>query len=494
MHFKMEKNRMPVYLIPSILIIPLVFIWPNPFVIALLATAQASLIWHMMQKMKQSNGDIKQISEVLLNIKDGDLSKRIVCYDQQGKYADVVEALNEALDDIEIMLKESFRIFNRAQRGHKVRKGIAQHLHGKFAFSIQQFEGIANTFVENLRHQQKSELDNSLSGLRTTKFLHLLSTNQQDLKSVTDELTLIETYTNQVVDSAASGKQSATQLLQDLATVTTNINRLSDNSELLNNRTTAIASMVESITKIADQTNLLALNAAIEAARAGESGRGFAVVAQEVRNLAANTKDAAEKIVGFVSAIVESSDQISTLSDQSNTSLQSFVSIANQFDHDFDNYANVSGEIYERVSKSKLLNRLNLVKQDLLILMQKIYRAIDEPTPGLQHELTTANATSSIAQWLATDGKEEYSHLTGFSQLQQTIDTISLLSIDLFDILTDDKWLMLENKRQAVLELVDQMEVSGDSFIDSIDQIAVEKMKFESSFSAKDVETEIDLF
>lgn len=64
-----------------------------------------------------------------------------------------------------------------------------------------------------------------------------------------------------------------------------------------------IQSFVEIINGIAEQTNLLSLNASIEAARAGQAGRGFAVVAEEIRNLADQSKESANRINAIVTAI-----------------------------------------------------------------------------------------------------------------------------------------------------------------------------------------------
>ena len=64
-----------------------------------------------------------------------------------------------------------------------------------------------------------------------------------------------------------------------------------------------IGGFVGEIHAIAEQTNLLALNATIEAARAGDAGRGFAVVAGEVKQLAAGTSRATDKIVGLMATV-----------------------------------------------------------------------------------------------------------------------------------------------------------------------------------------------
>jgi methyl-accepting chemotaxis protein len=67
--------------------------------------------------------------------------------------------------------------------------------------------------------------------------------------------------------------------------------------------------ITELISSISEQTNLLSLNAAIESARAGEMGKGFAVVAEEIRKLAAQSKESTNEIARIVNALNEQSDK-----------------------------------------------------------------------------------------------------------------------------------------------------------------------------------------
>jgi methyl-accepting chemotaxis protein len=67
--------------------------------------------------------------------------------------------------------------------------------------------------------------------------------------------------------------------------------------------TARIDKIVDAIVNVTIQTNLLAVNGSIEAARAGEYGRGFAVVAADVRSLAKDSAENADKIKDLVRRI-----------------------------------------------------------------------------------------------------------------------------------------------------------------------------------------------
>jgi methyl-accepting chemotaxis protein len=71
-----------------------------------------------------------------------------------------------------------------------------------------------------------------------------------------------------------------------------------------------IDKFVDGIALIAVQTSMLAVSGAVEAARAGDSGRGFAVVSNDIRGLAREAADSADRIKDMVRGIL---DQIASV-------------------------------------------------------------------------------------------------------------------------------------------------------------------------------------
>jgi len=102
------------------------------------------------------------------------------------------------------------------------------------------------------------------------------------------------------------------------------------------------------ISSISDQTNLLALNATIEAARAGSAGQGFSVVAAEVKQLARQTRSAAEDIT----------DRLNTLRDEVFSARTSSTELSELMDKVRSSAAKAQQSIVEQRDNAESLDQI----------------------------------------------------------------------------------------------------------------------------------------
>ena len=100
-------------------------------------------------------------------------------------------------------------------------------------------------------------------------------------------------------------KQVLETLILQAKKVVDSVDLISRTIEQTDRGAKEISAFTDEINSIASKTNLLSLNAAIEAARAGESGKGFAVVASEISDLAAQSKQSADKINEITSGLMK---------------------------------------------------------------------------------------------------------------------------------------------------------------------------------------------
>jgi methyl-accepting chemotaxis protein len=168
-----------------------------------------------------------------------------------------------------------------------------------------------------------------------------LSATSQQMTGMTEEVSSSVQHINATMEQVKAGSEegvSKINILSQFGDKTGDvILEMVSNVEELGKQVKQIDHISQNVAYIADQTNLLALNAAIEAARAGEAGRGFNVVAEEVRKLAAQTKDA----VGNVKKI---SEQMNLKSSITNDNI---LNVKNTFEQYLDESNNVGGIFQE---------------------------------------------------------------------------------------------------------------------------------------------------
>ncbi|MBR5789121.1 MAG: methyl-accepting chemotaxis protein [Lachnospiraceae bacterium] len=151
--------------------------------------------------------------------------------------------------------------------------------------------------------------------------------------STSDNTDAMTDASKQVIDTFG-------KLIADIETSIRSLDNIVDKMEGVASAVNDVNIAADDINGIAAQTNLLSLNASIEAARAGEAGKGFAVVAGEISQLAAQSKESADKINEIMSKLHQETDSAVALvkdmntvmnrqresSNESKTSLESLVS------------------------------------------------------------------------------------------------------------------------------------------------------------------------
>lgn len=137
---------------------------------------------------------------------------------------------------------------------------------------------------------------------------------------VTSRETVLQQSTSDLKALVEKITANTDEVLEASKVMVKHMSEMSRESSTVDKQVKSIQSVTTIVKEIASQSHLLGLNAAIEAARAGEIGRGFEVVANEIRKMAASSKESAQEI----------SDQLTDISTSVSSMIQHIEDITRQ--------------------------------------------------------------------------------------------------------------------------------------------------------------------
>jgi methyl-accepting chemotaxis protein len=213
-------------------------------------------------------------------------------------------------------------------------------------------------------------------------------------------------------ENSVEGNQKIQSAVEQMNSINQKVERLSLVVQNLEEHTKEIGQFTGTIGYISEQTNLLALNASIEAARAGEHGRGFAVVAEEIRKLAEQSSLSSKHISSLITTIQNETEKaIESMNEAAKEVVEGIV-IVNTAGESFEqiqtSFNGVTNQIHEvsaaaqQISASTVLvvestNLIaNLVEQSTAST-QNISAAIEEQLASGEEIAASSIALSEIA-------------------------------------------------------------------------------------------------
>ncbi len=255
-------------------------------VIAVLLTVGLSLLTGT-----QIAGPLLKLAASARRVAAGDLTGQIAADGSKDEIGQLSQSFSEMVSNLKSLIRQVNATAEEVAASSEQLTASAE----ESAKGGQAVTAVVQQVAAGAEAQEKASAESSIA-------MDEMASGVQKIAASTSAISELAQLT---ADKAKSGSDSIRQVMEQMSAIRSSVDEQVNAISRLENKSKAISDIIGAIRNIAKQTNLLALNAAIEASRAGEGGKGFAVVAGEVRSLAEQSRESAERIAGLIGGIQE---------------------------------------------------------------------------------------------------------------------------------------------------------------------------------------------
>ncbi len=274
-------------------------------VIGVISLLLASVIFYFFARSLTL--PLTNVVEAAQKIADGNLAVEVISEARQDEIGSLARAFTLMIQS----LKEKAQIAEKIAASDLTVKvtplSDADTLGNAFSTMVEKLRSQIQKIIEgvNVLASSGSEIMASVSQLtsgaaETATAVSETTTTMEEVKQTAEVTNQKAKHVSELGQKTAEISQAGLKSIEDTVNgmnrIREQMGSIADMVVRLSEQSQAIGEIIATVNDIAEQSNLLAVNASIEAAKAGEQGKGFAVVAQEIRSLAAQSKQATTQV------------------------------------------------------------------------------------------------------------------------------------------------------------------------------------------------------